>query len=360
MNPLARHHSQHNEADCRRRGSIQASIRILPAGVHGLLVLLDRIRIHLVGFGASISLLHDERAHRCSRLSYYCRWTSPHPNSQFPEFWSPVYGCEFGQFITLERDGPVKLGDVGEGEKSVGYMQYPAGPSSPERTEVYPLVASIIASLHVVQSFTILALISLVSSWAETKLTRTKTRLRHRRSGLLVVAGSLILSWAAQLVLLIKIATCATHGRLNLFFLTFYVHWLLVLCAAYCPLIGFCIIFIIKAATEKILRIYHHPAPLQKIHQHWANWTRSARAICDGDNPAKMLDALKDYLKLTLLFFPTLAGMVIFGAFLYFFYSRLLLFPPAGSSLMELDQAAALAGGLFNFGLTLHSVSRQV
>lgn len=261
----------------------------------------------------------------------------------FPNSGVQYMVVNLANFITLERDGPVKLGDVGEGEKSVGYMQYPADPSSPERTEVYPLVASIIASLHVVQSFTILALISLVSSWAETKLTRTKTRLRHRRSGLLVVAGSLILSWAAQLVLLIKIATCATHGRLNLFFLTFYVHWLLVLCAAYCPLIGFCIIFIIKAATEKILRIYHHPAPLQKIHQHWANWTRSARTICDGDNPAKILDALKDYLRLTLLFFPTLAGMVIFGAFLYFFYSRLLLFPPAGSSLMELDQAAALA-----------------
>jgi hypothetical protein len=82
--------------------------------------------------------------------------------------------------------------------------------------------------------------------------------------------------------------------------------------------------------------------------------------MCNGDNPPRIFDALKVLLKLGLIFLAILAGLAFYGVFIYFLFPRLFTFPPGGSTLRELDQAAALAGGLFNLGLTLHGVFGRV
>ncbi|VUC25246.1 unnamed protein product [Clonostachys rosea] len=254
--------------------------------------------------------------------------------------------------IWREYDGPVKLG-----EKSSRYL-YPPDLASQERDEVYPLVASINSSLRVVDNFTYLALMVLICTWP--KKNYAEAQLRHRLSLLLVVGGSLIWSWHAELVLLIKFYSSASYKRPHVFLLSFFKHLSVALWAFSWAVVLFLTTTGAKAAIKNILRIRRrHPAPLQDIHQHWAKWTKSMQEVRDGGNLPTILDVSKVLLRRALIFIAILAIVVTYlgiGVWYSIRFPTLLFFPPVSSSLMELDQAAALAGGLFNLGLTLHGI----
>jgi hypothetical protein len=182
----------------------------------------------------------------------------------FPESGYLYMSANLINFIIQAHNGPVKFG-----KKNSGYP-YPADLTSPKRTEVYPRVASIIASLRVVNCFIFLAVITLAFTFPDFWEKRhTKAQLRHRRSLLLMVGGSLILSSAAEFAMLVIIEGCdfeALSTSDGLF--CFYMPLFLVFWPTYCLIILYFSAGIVTVATDNILPIYRHPSPLQKIRQH--------------------------------------------------------------------------------------------